>query len=177
MRIKLKSILLLFILVAPLLIPYCWLQYEKSIAQDEAERLIVEGIDNNDLVLIKFTKEESLTEVRWKHEGEFEYNQKMFDIVDRQIIGDTIYYSCWWDKEETIIMLQLAELGSKIFDYDPLKKEKQERLVSFFFPLYVSEGFNWSPIPLWKDNRQSFIYLVSFPSSFFQPQIPPPKVS
>ena len=177
MRLKFTSITLLFVLASPLLVPYCWLQYEKFVVKDEAENRIAEGIDEDELVLLKFSGEESLTEVRWEDPGEFEYKGQMFDIVDTRIEGDTIYYSCWWDKEETLILKQLAELSLIPCNSDPKDKEAKERLYSYFKTLCAPVNFNWSPINPWKNNPLNSIYLASSSSFLSKPPSPPPRVS
>lgn len=48
----------------------------------EVEKHIVAGIDENNLILFKFSVEESQTRLRWEHPREFEYNREMYDIVE-----------------------------------------------------------------------------------------------
>lgn len=153
------------------------MNYQKSTIKHEVKWMMVEGIDKEELVLLKFTKEESETALRWKHSKEFEYNRQMYDIVETTVIGDTIYYYCWLDSKETKLNKQLAKLVTNIFNHNPQKREKQARLFSYFKSCYCSNHFSW--------NSNIFVYEVKpnlnfsniFESLLLTPPTPPPRLS
>ncbi len=55
------------------------------------------------MVRLKFSKTEITTKLNWKHSKEFEFNNQMYDVVDKVVTRDSIRYWCWWDFKETEI--------------------------------------------------------------------------
>ncbi|PTB91022.1 hypothetical protein C9994_16285, partial [Marivirga lumbricoides] len=106
------SISLFIILFAPGLITYSWLSHQKRAVKHEVKWKMIAGMDKNELVLLKFTSEEAKV-LKWEHAKEFEYQNEMYDVVEQQTIGDTTYYWCWWDHEETALNKQLSLLVVK----------------------------------------------------------------
>jgi hypothetical protein len=139
--------------------------------------MMIKGIDLDELELLKFTKQESGNKLKWEHSKEFEYNQQMYDVVKMELIGDSIYYWCWMDYEETKLNRQLAELVKNVLNANPEKKEKQERLYSFYKLLYCFESFNWQSELSSIDNTQNTFYLNASYIYPFPPPTPPPQIS
>lgn len=136
---------------------------------------MIEGLEKNELVLLKFTAQESQTKLHWEHSKEFEYNDQMYDIVDTQIKGDTTYYWCWWDNEETKLNKQLDELLAYVLGNDPQNKDTQKQLSDFFESLYY---FQVIPTPQVfsqhiKENSHYSFSCITFSSS---PPVPPPEI-
>ena len=65
------------------------------------KRKLKEGISENELVKLTFSKKEIPTLLKWENDKEFEYNGQMYDVVEVADIGDSLQYTCWWDKAET----------------------------------------------------------------------------
>lgn len=177
MRTRIASVSLIFILIAPALMTYLWLQHQKQIVKHEVKRMIIKGIDIDELELLKFTKQESINKLKWEHSKEFEYNHKMYDVVKVEEVGDSIYYWCWLDREETKLNNQLADLVKNVLSTNPQKKEKQEHLFSFYKSLYCSESFNWQLRLSYIDNIQNTFYLNANYIYPFPPPTPPPKIN
>tara|TARA_B100001057_G_scaffold497877_2_gene603247 strand:+ start:3360 stop:3782 length:423 start_codon:yes stop_codon:yes gene_type:complete len=130
--------------------------------------------DKSDLVLLSFTKEEASEELNWKHSKEFEYKGSMYDIVEQETKGDTTYYWCWWDNEETQLNQRLDKLLAMIMGHDKKDKQSNNRLSKFFKSLF------------WKENSITFSneialithqspYLFNFREIFYSPPTPPPQ--
>jgi hypothetical protein len=51
--------------------------------------------------------------LRWEDPGEFEYDGQMYDVVETWTVGGTVYYRCFWDREETRLNNQLRELAAR----------------------------------------------------------------
>ncbi|HPW18360.1 MAG TPA: hypothetical protein PLP83_08270 [Candidatus Aminicenantes bacterium] len=96
-----------------------WFLVRKAIVRHEARRHIVSRGDRAGLVLLRFTKWESETLLRWEHSREFEYDGQMYDIVDAWAEGDALYYRCWWDRAETRLNAQLRALAARTFGAAP----------------------------------------------------------
>jgi hypothetical protein len=90
-----------------------WLNLRKAIVRNEVDRRIVAGVEDGDLVLLKFSKDESRTLLRWEHSREFEYDGRMYDIVETWAVGDTVYCRCWWDREETELNDRMRVLAAR----------------------------------------------------------------
>ncbi len=137
---------------------------------------MIKGIDRSELVLLKFSKEETQSQLRWEHAGEFEFRGEMYDIVEQTQLGDSIYYWCWWDYEETQLNLKLQSLLAGVLDHNPDRKAVSKRLTDFFQKLFHET------VPLWKDliatpfewkHRTN----LKLPENGLKPPSPPPQVS
>ena len=101
MKGKLTGIFLLLCLVVPIATTFTFLHFHKKQIRREVKRKIIAGIDKNELILLRLSEIESQTKLNWKHSKEFEFNQQMYDIVETEVKGDTIYYWCMRDTKET----------------------------------------------------------------------------
>jgi hypothetical protein len=86
-----------------------WIGFRKAIVRKEVRERIIAGIEANRLVVFKFKKGEADPLLRWEHSGEFEYDGRMYDVVETWTQGDAVYYRCWRDEEETRLNSRLKE--------------------------------------------------------------------
>ncbi len=173
----LAGISLFLILMVPPLITFSWLEYRKSAIRNEVRSRITKGFGREELLLLKFSIEESRTKLRWKGPGEFEYKRRMYDVVETIEKGDTLYLWCWWDVEETSLNRRITELVARTFRDDPQKKEKQERLQSYFKSLFCSNLFNWNSVPPSLTITTPCICIDLYISLAIPPPKPPPRLS
>ena len=140
------------------------------------EKQIKAGIDKKELVLLKFSKKDTEKKLSWKHGHEFEYNRQMYDIVETAVKGDTVFYRCRKDHEETRLNRQLKELVARSGDNNKQDNEAQKRLVNFLKTPYISATFKWNPLP---DPGKSicFFYSLRYTSTYSPPPVPPPEIS
>lgn len=176
MKRKVTGILLIFCLVAPIVATFTFLHYQKRQVKREVKWKMIAGIDKNELVLLKFTDEETQTELRWEHSKEFEYKGQMYDIVEKSIQGDTIYYWCWWDHEETKLNKQLDGLLAKVLGNNPQRQEKKSQLADFFKKLFHEKQETQTAI-ITTQTIKHFYYSEDFASLFHAPPVPPPRFS
>lgn len=94
---------------------FTWLHCRREGVKKEVREHIIPGVEEDDLVLLRFSTEESRTCLRWEHAREFEYDGQMYDIVETWTVGETVYYRCWWDREETRLNQRLRELAIRAF--------------------------------------------------------------
>ena len=133
-------------------------------------------MDKDELVLLKFTEKESQTKLRWEHSKEFEYQGQMYDIVEKEIKGDTTYYWCWWDHEETKLNRRLDEFVDKVLENNPQNRDRQEELAEFYKKLY----YNRCPdlFVLSKQIKTGFhTFSENCLSIYYSPLVPPPRFS
>lgn len=133
------NIALCLCLLVPFLGTYGWLHLEKRQVRKEIKRQIIAGIDKNALVPLKFSAQETQSELHWHHSKEFEYRGEMYDIVESETNGDSISYWCWWDKAETALNRQLAELVAQSTQQDPENTQQKQRLADFLKTLIVAQ--------------------------------------
>jgi len=143
LRPKTLCVLLLCCLAAPVLISYGWLQHQKTRVHKEVKRQLLAGKADEELVLLRFSQEETKTQLRWEHSREFEYQGQMYDIVRTEQRGDTILYYCWWDREETALNNEITRLTANVLNNNPEQQSQQERLFSFLKTLYNSCIAGW----------------------------------
>ena len=154
-----------------------WLKHELKVTKREVKRQIIAGLDEGDLVTLKFKKSSIRSELKWKHSKEFEYQGEMYDIVKSIVRGDTIRYTCWWDNKETKLNKQLAHLMKDVIGSNPQNKENQKRLGSFYQKLFhdnTSIYLEFCPINTinpycWFNNN---FYSNNAPA----PSVPPPEI-
>lgn len=174
---KIYSILLIAILLAPVLGTILFLHNYRIKARNEARELIISGLDRENLLLLKFTAEESVSLLAWEHPGEFEYNGQMYDIVDTEICGDTIYYRCFADHRETRINKAIEKVVAKAAGQDPVRKNQTDRLTDFFKTLFLQDVNTWKAADINTLNLQFSTFNLQYSSPSFSPPSPPPKES
>ncbi len=175
---KIVATLLLFCLVAPACVTYSWLQYRKAVVRKEVKRRMKAGLKPSELVLLKFTKSESQTKLHWEHAKEFEFAGQMYDIIETEIKGDSIFYHCWWDHAETMLNKQLKNLLADALEKDPKNSESQKRLLHFYKSLYFANiPVNQVFVSIFPKKQKICTYTFFLPSRCFPPPTPPPQAS
>jgi len=145
--IKLKSILLLLVLLAPVTGTYIIFKNRQYQVRKDIKRQIKRGVSESDLVLLKIPKEiEQNPNPSFKriHSKEFRYNGEMYDIVLQEAKGDTTWYWCIWDKEETALFAKLDELFARAWGKDPVNQSNNEKLFSFLKNLFTPPNFDFN---------------------------------
>lgn len=176
MRRKAACISLFLCLVVPLVATFSYLYYQKVLIREEVlHQMFVSG-NTEELVLFKFTEEETQTKLRWEHSSEFEYEDNMYDIVGKEIKGDTTYYWCWWDHEETMLNRQIDDLTANVFGSSPQKKKRQEKLVEFYKNLYCN-SYSTSSFPVKEIKTNIHIHSYCYSTIYYSPPVPPPRFS
>jgi hypothetical protein len=115
-KMALAGLLTACLLIDPAVGAVAWLSCEQAAAKNEAAELVSRGIDEADLVVLSFTLLETRTLLHWEQAREFEYNGRMYDVVETRTLGDTVLFTCWPDGEETRLNGRLRELASREWD-------------------------------------------------------------
>src|SRR5690606_23325545 len=136
------AISLLLVLFAPVMTIYLYLQFEKSAIRREIKWKMIAGMEEEELVLLKFTKEETQTKLRWEHSREFEYNGQMYDIVSKEVKGDSIFYRVWWDHEETKLNKSLKKLAADAFDQDEENRKTRLNFQTYLGSFFCNDIFD-----------------------------------
>jgi len=171
---KIAGILLFLCFVAPFATTITYLHFKRTVVRKEVKHQIIAGIKKEELVMLKFSKEDSLKKLKWKHSKEFGYQGQMYDIVKKEIKGDTTYYWCWWDSKETKLSKKLDNILDYVMGNDMQKRESQKRLAKYYKSLYCEELSDYNFLePQTKKN--STLYEFSSLSYSYPPASPPPK--
>jgi len=91
---------------------YALLRHHTRVVRREVKRRLVDEMDKGELVSLEFTRGEA-EKLRWEHEDEFELNGHMYDVVEKEIAGDSIKFWCWPDHKEARLKKQLNSLVVK----------------------------------------------------------------
>ncbi|HRP01944.1 MAG TPA: hypothetical protein PLE30_04775 [Candidatus Kapabacteria bacterium] len=109
--------------------------------QKDVKREIINLLSDSELVTFIFpkdTKEQKKTGIVWIHSQEFRYKNKMYDIVRKSTIGDSIKYIVYYDKKET----NLISAFINSFDSDESKKRNSRLSNLKLFKLdYIQDSF------------------------------------
>ena len=98
---KIVPFFFMVLFIAPFYGTYFYLSLQQKAIQETVKRKLKEGILENELVKLTFSKKEIPKLLKWEHDKEFEYNGQMYDVAEVADIGDSLQYLCWWDKAET----------------------------------------------------------------------------
>ncbi len=173
----LAGILLLFCFIAPLAFTFVILQLHKKEVKKEVKWEMIAGLEKEELVLLKFTEEETQKKLRWEHNKEFEFKGVMYDIVEKSIQGDTIFYWCWVDDKETKLNQQLEELVAFTLGNNQQRKNNQEKLNNFYKSLYCEHcHIKWNEVAS-QSNELITPYDFSCLTISIPPPVPPPKIA
>ncbi len=167
------SIFFIFTVGMPFIGTYHLLLLQKKQVRREIKKQIIAGIEKENLVFFRFGLRES-NQLFWEHPNEFEYKGNMYDVVLKDTIGDSVYYWCWRDNEETRLNGLLGKLVKENMNNDPATKAKHDQIIHFLESLFSFQvqGLNIDlTIKLLKFNRIE----LCFSSTDIVPPVPPPK--
>ena len=134
------AIFLLLSLLAPLAVTIGILQHRKREVRHEVKERMLAGLSDQDLVQIKVHRKDAHRLLDWEHEGEFEYEGVMYDIVRRQSTPDSLVYWCWEDRAETRLNDDLQRAIAMGQEQDPAQKDQQSKFQSFLKSLWIMQG-------------------------------------
>jgi len=175
MKARILPVVLCLALLAPAGVTFYYLQGRRGQVRHEVERMMTGGISCDQLVVLTFATRENALKVHWKHAKEFEYQGRMYDIVESLAVGDSTRYWCWSDEEETRLNRQIADLVSQNLSHDPQNRDRQERLTTFLASLYCSRPFTWNPAMGGQAITPAYGEPAAFLSRSEAPPSPPPR--
>jgi len=176
-KARLLGILLLLCLITPFASTYMFLKLQKKQIKKEIKWKMIAGLDKDELVSLKFTKEEAQIKLRWKHSKEFEYNGEMYDIAQNSTQGDSVFYWCWWDHKETKLNQQLNELVAFALGNNQQRKNNQEQLIDFYKSLFWQHYHAKLNVFATQVNELIKPYDFSCLTISIPPTVPPPEIA
>ena len=174
MKKRVTAILLLFCLISAPTVTFIWLKHQKAIIRKEVKQNIIAGMDRDDLVLIKIAKS-SQKQLKWKHSKEFEYQHQMYDVVKKEIHGDSCYYYCWWDNSETVLNKKLSQLVVSAWNNDKKSNTLKHKLSKLFKSLYCNNINKLENFTLEIGKEKIAFLPVKYTFNANSPPTPPPQ--
>ncbi|KOF04424.1 hypothetical protein OB69_01085 [Roseivirga seohaensis subsp. aquiponti] len=129
--------ILLALLTLPFGGTYLFLEMERAKAKQHAALAIANEENPVEMVHLAFTEAQMKSDLRWEHDGEFEYKDQMYDIISREVKGDTTYFYAYWDKLESIVNHKLNELIALHFGGKSDQQDDSQLVVSLVKALYI----------------------------------------
>lgn len=170
------AIILLALLTLPFGGTYLFLEMEKVKAKHHAAIVIAGEKNPVEMVHLAFTEDQMKTDLRWEHDREFEYKDQMYDIISREVKGDTTYFYAYWDKLESLINHKLNELITLHLGGGTDEKDESQLVVSLFKALYLHP--NNQPVKVLKNTALlEFLEIKAIYDSALQGiDGPPPRI-
>lgn len=111
-----------------------------SAARHEVKQLIKAGVPEEDQVLLKIPlsleQTPNSTFVR-KHSREFRYKGEMYDILSKELHGDTTWYTCIHDVKESELFKDLDNKVKLFLSSNPSQREQLQFCLAFFHQQYI----------------------------------------
>jgi len=166
-------LLLLFLL--PVIGTYGWLSFRKAAVRNEVEKYLQRGVTEDDLVLLAFDFSQANSLLRWEHPGEFEFEGRMYDVVEQSTRDDSLFLLCWCDHEETRINEELAGLNHR--EQDKTQRENRDRPVRILQPFCLARHAPRavSCFEIFRD--PVLFYMPGYGPPSPAPPVPPPRPS
>jgi hypothetical protein len=133
---KILTILIIVGFIAPALVVYAYLLREKNLVKEANSYENTSLVARAELIELKFSLDEIEQQIDWENEHEFEWKNKMYDVVRQEKKADSIRFWCKYDDEETLINEQLGEVIAYFFVGNSTKRETQQLLEKVFKNLY-----------------------------------------
>jgi len=132
---------------------------------------------NDELALVKVAKSLEINSnavFRRVHSKEFEFLGEMYDIVRQSDKGDTTYYYCFHDREETQLAQKIHEQLVNLLAQNNSTSKQEKKAWDFYQLKYLPIDY-WqsAAIPV-SDSKLKLSCSYSTLSGFFSTDSPPP---
>ncbi len=164
-------------MLAPFLGSYLWVQIKRSQIRKEVKWKMIAGLDKEELVFMTFSIQDSQEKLNWKHSKEFEYKGEWYDVVQQEVVGDSIRFHLWWDHEETKLSQQLRQLIVMTVSQDSQNQENQKGIVKLFKSLFFKTNTTSNVIAVVENTKRFLSWNESLHNScLINLEGPPPDV-
>lgn len=156
------------------------LEFQRKAIRREVKAKINAGLKDEQLIKLVFNKSELSSRLVWHKIDEFEYQNKMYDIVRKHETTDSIEYFCWQDDDESEIKMMLNKMSALEWHNNKEKDHQKDRQTEYYKNLICSVKYELHPnfsTPIVNPGEKTN-YKLNFKSVFpFQPLGPPPEIS
>ena len=123
--------MLLLALIIPFWGSYLVFHIKIEHAHNNVEKDIAEAKKEGQLIVLSFLHDEISTSVRWIKDYEFEYQGRMYDVVDSGSDDKHNWFLCYYHAKETKLRNQLSEIVAGLVDHNPVNNDKMPNLKIF----------------------------------------------
>tara|TARA_B110000908_G_C10216423_1_gene433041 strand:+ start:295 stop:837 length:543 start_codon:yes stop_codon:yes gene_type:complete len=170
-------IVLLMALVNPMYYAYVGYHIELKKIKKEVKNQLIANTPKEYLVSFRFEIESNtFKSLEWKHSREFQYQGKMFDIVEADTINNYAHYICFPDKQETALNQEFNDLLNERYAHDKPTNNKQKLLSNFVKSLFVQNEEIDSFFALQNRVEYNKYFKGVSPSDFIKARNPPPQI-
>lgn len=135
-----KTIAILILLLAvstPVLLGFMTYKFQLKKIKKQVKQELIANTSKAELVAFEFDiNSKTFKSLNWKHSREFEFNNKMFDIVEADTLENVIHYLCFPDKQETELNAKFKALLNARYASDIPLSNKQNLLANFIKSLF-----------------------------------------
>lgn len=140
--------------------------------------MIVNGLPAGEVELIKLKKSDidnHFLNFYWKDEGEFKYENRLYDVIKEEIRNDTVYFYCMSDDDETGLYMILDKLLGSEFDDSENDSDDWSGFDNYLSHYYSGSDYNLKNYTQEKyvANNNNYIIL----EGVIQINTPPPNQS
>ena len=167
---------LLLVVSSPIMFGFMSYKLQLRAIKKKVKNELIFSTPKDELVHFSFDMSSAeFQTLRWVHAHEFELDEKMFDIVEADTIGNLVNYICFPDKQETALNFKFKKmLDERYADNVPFKNN--QKLVSIFIKsLFVPEN-NFTEIHFFVEQEKIYLaFSENIDSVFIENSSPPPK--
>lgn len=165
---------MLIVLVAPFIGLGLWSSYQQQMTRNEVMSILQAGVSRNMLTLLVFNNKQETEHLTWKHSKEFSFHGEMYDVMEKESNGDSTYYWCWKDHEETKLNKDIKTRWRTLLGFGKDRKTSNDQKLTVFNPLFYQHQGSKSLV---LDSCLFTIYeqKEQYYSFHFPPPVPPPQ--
>ncbi len=161
----------------PVISTYSLFKIRQFSIQETIRKAIKQVIPDDELVLLRIpmTTEKNPGIFERRHEREFKFKGKMYDVVRLEKHKGTTWYWCILDEEETTLEDSFQALNAELSDSSPDQNKNQEVLNIFLNTLFFTV-VDLDLTPSFRSiNPYSFYWNNSYSTTDRTPPSPPPQ--
>ncbi len=167
------AILFIGVILFPIIVSYTAFHFHRCSIQKKVKLFLAQTNDKDHFLLLKFSKSELKTKLKWEHTDEFEYKGEMYDVIQSFDSGDTVLYWVWCDNKETELKKQYYWLLSDMLFNNSQQKENSKKLMDFLKILFFQDIL----FKIIVSNEETKIFIKNSSDYFIYLSLssPPPK--
>lgn len=167
---------LLIAVASPIFVAFLSYNVQLKKIKHQVKHELIHNTPKSDLVSFSFKFEsEAFKSLNWKHNREFEFNGKMFDIVEADSTENGVYYLCFPDKQETALNHQFNDLLNERYAEDESSNKNQKLISNFIRSLYIPDFEDLEALNLAFKLEHKDYYNQSFYEFYIEKNSPPPQ--
>tara|TARA_Y100000310_G_scaffold343779_1_gene452982 strand:- start:2398 stop:2931 length:534 start_codon:yes stop_codon:yes gene_type:complete len=173
---NLSAIVLIAALISPMFGTLYVIKLERRSIKREVKHRMMEEISKDRLKLL-ISHPDNESEFDWEHSREFEFQEEMYDVVYSETKGDSTFYWCWEDHEESELNQELTRILLNTLNQKQSNNSRDLQLISYFKSFYTEQeqAFDCS-ISSRTVELSEKLYSINYTSIQLSLESPPPQL-